>query len=113
MRSTLNIPDPDLPRAQRLWGRWPAVTVGVLLAHWGLLHALPSATIPLQPQDAQPVAMTFTTRTIMPVAQDVVRQEAPSRTVKTQAQPTEFKRIRPLPLVEPAQKAPDLIALYA
>jgi hypothetical protein len=110
MRSTLNIPDPDLPRAQRLWGRWPAVTVGVLLAHWGLLHALPSATIPLQPQDAQPVAMTFTTRTIMPVAQDVVRQEAPSRTVKTQAQPTEFKRIRPLPLVEPEQRAPDLIA---
>ena len=58
-------------------------TVGVLLAHWGLLHALPSATIPLQPQDAQPVAMTFTTRTIMPVAQDGA-PGSPSRTVKTQ-----------------------------
>lgn len=110
MHSTPSIPDPDLPRSQRMLGRWPAVTVGVLLAHWGLLHALPTATAPLQPQVAQPVAMAFTTRTIPSVPQDVVHQEAPIRTAKTQAQPTESKRIRPLPPVDIAQTAPDLIA---
>jgi len=110
MRSTPNIPDPDLPRAQRLWGRWPAVTVGVLLAHWGLLHALPSATIPLQSQEAQPVAMTFTTRTIMPVAQDVVRQEAPSRTANAPSKPKASKKIAAPSTVVVVPTAPDFIA---
>jgi hypothetical protein len=86
------------------------VTAGVLLAHWGVLYALPPATVSLQPQDTPPVHLHFTTRTVTLAEQEFAPEEAPLRPAKLPRATHTKREFQPSTPVDTAQTAPDLIA---
>lgn len=105
----------DIPASQRKLARRPAwqltmVTVAVLLAHWGALHALPQALV-FPPQSATASApMVFNTR-VVPETPPKATPPTPSPQItEPRRRESEPPEIAPIPPEKRVQSTPDLTA---